>query len=123
MQRLSIIFSVQTDHRWIGLIGITLLSIMSGTPEYRYLQERFSSGVRLSELNSIAQVVAMLASVPPPSREVRRSGPQLIQWYQTHWCSLEPFLRVIQLRDERYIPIDGLRQHTESHLLNLLSNK
>jgi hypothetical protein len=87
------------------------------SPEYHFLQSKFSSGVRFTELKSIAQVAAALAGVEPPNREMRRHFHLLMQWYRTHMDEIAPFLLLIQLRDARNLPIDGTRELVERHLI------
>jgi hypothetical protein len=86
------------------------------------LQLKFSTGVRFTELKSIARVLAMLAQLPPPSRATNRRWSKLMKWYGKHWDELVPFLPSVQLRDENEVPIDGRREFTEKKLLPNIPN-
>jgi hypothetical protein len=78
--------------------------------EVRFLQVRFSSGLRKNELVSIAVMVSMFAEIRPPSREVKRSVPALIGWFRSEWGRVAPWLAVMQLRDGDDQPIDSSRE-------------
>ncbi|OHT01664.1 hypothetical protein TRFO_31447 [Tritrichomonas foetus] len=61
----------------------------------------YSSGVRLHELRSIAEILCQIVTtMKPPNREMKRSFPQLIGWYRSNWTTVSPLLPLIQLRDE-----------------------
>jgi hypothetical protein len=91
--------------------------------ELRLLQVQFSTGVRISELRSIASILAFLAGIPPPTRAMNRQHAQLIQWYRAHWRKIAAFLPLVQLRDEQNVPIDGRRELVERKLIYLVSGE
>lgn len=85
--------------------------------EYKTLIQRYSSGVRLPELCSLAKILStILSGVVEPSREEKRSFPLLIEWYHTYWDVISPMLPYIQLRDENNQVIDGRREIIEKCL-------
>lgn len=85
--------------------------------EYKTLIQRYSSGVRLPELCSLAKILSsILFGIIEPSREERRSFPLLIEWYHNYWSLIEPVLPYIQFRDENNQVIDGRRELIEKCL-------
>jgi hypothetical protein len=78
--------------------------------EFRILQVKFSSGVTLRELRSIASVLCQMAGIKPPSREENRHFPDLIKWFRQSWPVIAPWLPLISLRDERNRVVDGRRE-------------
>lgn len=94
-------------------------SSYENTIEYATLIQRFSSGVRLHELNSIATILSsILSGVKEPSRDEKRSFPLLIEWFHNNWELISPVLPCIQLRDENNQIIDGRREIFEKSLQN-----
>jgi hypothetical protein len=91
--------------------------------EFQALRLKFSTGVRLTELKSIAMVLSMLAHVKPPTREMNRSHSLLMQWYHDCWTEILPFLSVVQLRDSYDVPIDGQREIVDRRMKRLLSGE
>jgi hypothetical protein len=81
--------------------------------ELRFLQARFSSGVTIRELLSIAHVCAVCAGVAPPGREAKRSLRALVKWFAESWTRISPWLAVVELRDEHGGVIDGTREFME----------
>lgn len=85
--------------------------------EYRTLLQKFSSGVRLPELCSVAKILCtILSGLIEPSRDQKRSFPLLIEWYHNYWDLISPVLPLIQLRDEKDQVIDGRRELIEKYL-------
>jgi hypothetical protein len=64
----------------------------------------------MRELQSVAQVLAVLSQVLPPSREARRHFPALVKWFVTYWNKISPWLPYVQLRDAWGEVIDGYRE-------------
>jgi hypothetical protein len=64
----------------------------------------------LRELRSIAAVVCSLTAIKPPSRDMKRKLPLIVQWFRDSWSEIVPWLPFIQLRDETGCPIDGCRE-------------
>jgi hypothetical protein len=89
--------------------------------EFRILQLRFSSGVTVHELSSVAGVLTRLVDVKAPSREENRNFSDLMKWYQRWWPRISPWLHLVNLRDERGHVVDYRREQFDrrcSHLLN-----
>jgi hypothetical protein len=78
--------------------------------EFRFLQAKFSSGVTIRELQSVAEICAGCAGILPPGREAKRSFRVLLQWFRDYWVRISPWLCVIELRDEKGLVIDGQRE-------------
>jgi hypothetical protein len=91
--------------------------------QFRSLQRQFSTGVRVTELRSIAVVLALIAKIRPPTRAMSRQHSLLLQWYRAHWCEIAPFLPLIQLRDNQNLPIDGNRELVERRLIRVVSGE
>jgi hypothetical protein len=94
-----------------------------GSGEFQALQLRFSTGVRFTELKSIAVILSMLAQVKPPTREMNRSHVLLMQWYRDSWTDILPFFSAIQLCDHYGVPIDGQREIVDRRLMHALSGE
>jgi hypothetical protein len=75
---------------------------------------KFSSGVTLKELISIAEIAAALAKIGGPSREAKRNFRLMVCWFKTHWSRLTPWLNLIHLRDRDMNIIDSGREVTET---------
>jgi hypothetical protein len=86
---------------------------LTGFAEYQALATRFSSGVTIHELASVAEVLSCLAGVAAPCRSEKRNFRQLICWFRAHWASVTPYLCAIQLRDSEGTVIDAGRESTE----------
>jgi hypothetical protein len=84
--------------------------------EFRFLQMKFSTGVTLRELSSIAMIVSSFAAVQPPSRDAKRRFPSLLQWFRDSWSAIAPFLPFVQLLDEKGLAIDGRRELVEKNV-------
>lgn len=69
---------------------------------YKLLLKKFSSGVTLPELFSIATVISsnILSGINKPGRNEQRSLPLLIKWYEKNWDLVYPILPFVQLRDK-----------------------
>jgi hypothetical protein len=78
--------------------------------EFHALRARYTTGVRLHELASVAVIAARLACVPQPKRDTRRHFVLLITWFRENWARVAPWLLCIGLRDEGDRPIDGRRE-------------
>jgi hypothetical protein len=87
---------------------------ITGYAEYHWLAVRFSSGVTLKELVSIAEIAATLAKVQSPSRNDKRNFKLMVCWFKSHWDQLTPWLHLIQLHDEEMNVIDGNREVKET---------
>jgi hypothetical protein len=86
---------------------------LSACVEFRILQAKFSSGVTIHELQSVAEVLAGCTGLLPPGREAKRSFPVLVKWFVSSWARISPWLAVIELRDECGQVIDGQRESLE----------
>jgi hypothetical protein len=81
------------------------------------LQLQFSAGIRLSELRSIAIILATFAQLRLPDRETCRRWEGIMNWYKTHWTELMPLFPLTELRDQNEIPINAKREFIEKKLL------
>jgi hypothetical protein len=45
-----------------------------------------------------------------PQRDVRRSFPRLIEWFEENWAAITPILPLLALRDASDQVIDGRRE-------------
>jgi hypothetical protein len=86
-------------------------------PELRFLQLKFSTGLRLCELRSVASVTAALAGLPQPSRTTRRSYALLVAWFKANWAAAMAVLPLLQLRDSDHRVIDGRREMCERGII------
>jgi hypothetical protein len=86
----------------------------TGYAEYHWLAVKFSSGVTLKELVSIAEIASTLADVNGPSRGDKRNFRLIVCWFKRNWTQLIPCLNLIQLRDEKMNIIDGTREIMET---------
>jgi hypothetical protein len=77
------------------------------------LRSQFSTGVTLTELDSIAKVISGFAGIPRPTRLQRRNFCEMIVWYRTWWQSVTPWLTLVQLRDKHNVIIDARREAFE----------
>jgi hypothetical protein len=89
--------------------------------EFQALQLKFSTGVRLTELKSIAVILARLACIKPPTRGMNRSHVLLMEWYRDSWAEILPFFSAIQLCDQYGVPLDGHREIVDRRLRQVLS--
>jgi hypothetical protein len=81
------------------------------------LQLRFSSGVSLAELRSVAVVVAEMGGISPPPRDSKRSFQLLIEWFVANWACVGPWLAFIELRDAANRPIDRMREMVDRGMI------
>jgi hypothetical protein len=88
--------------------------------ELRTLQAKFSSGVCLTELGSIAIVIASIVGIKPPTRKVRRYYQKLIKWYHENWELVSVWLPFIELRDGGGMLIDHRREVFDHTLKRIL---
>ena len=78
---------------------------------WQQLQLHFSSGVRFSELKSIASILIMnFPYLPPLSRSAVRSAPILIKWYNDNWKLIAPILPYIKMIDSDFNVIDQVAE-------------
>lgn len=87
---------------------------VTGFAEYRWLAVKFSSGVTLKELSSVAEIASVLAQVDGPSREAKRNFRLLVCWFKKNWNRLVPWMACIHLRDRELRVIDGTRELMET---------
>jgi hypothetical protein len=80
------------------------------------LQVRFSTGVSLCELRSVALVLCTLANLPSPSRECKRRFELMVQWFVSNWMAIVPWISLVQLRDSEGRPIDRIRELVDRHI-------
>jgi hypothetical protein len=85
-------------------------------PEVQILQAKFSSGVRLRELRSIALVIVAIANLEPPGRDAKRQLGLMLDWFRQNWAVVACWLPFVNLRDERGRTIDGQREFMEATL-------
>lgn len=86
--------------------------IFSG-PHFNALSVKFSSGVTLRELKSIATVIGGLVRVNAPSRSQKRSLSGIVKWFADNWDIVGSVLPFIHLMDENGKVIDGFREYSE----------
>jgi hypothetical protein len=86
--------------------------------EFRFLQAKFSSGVTIRELQSVAEICAFCAGILPPGREQKRSFEALVKWFIAAWSQIHPWLNLIDLRDEDGLVINGTREFMEKRAPN-----
>jgi hypothetical protein len=86
---------------------------LTGYAEYHCLAVKFSSGVTLKELSSIAELVASFAAIPSPSRSAKRNFRLMMYWFKMNWLAVEPWLALVQLRDQDMQVIDSSRELKE----------
>jgi hypothetical protein len=84
----------------------------------RLLQAKFSRGVSLKELRSIAAVIAMQAWISP-SRDAKRSYGLMVGWFISQWAEVAPWLPFVALRDTAGRAIDGRREAIERGLVRI----
>lgn len=77
---------------------------------WKKIQNLFSTGIRHTELISIAQVLMHISDVPKISRSCHRSFPVLIKWFDDNWDKIESYIYNISLLDENKNKIDFSRE-------------
>jgi hypothetical protein len=77
------------------------------------LQARFSSGIRLFELRSIAIVVAHLSGVAL-ERTSKRTLSCLVKWFADHWPAVAPFIALVNLVDAQGVAVTYARELAET---------
>jgi hypothetical protein len=85
-------------------------------PTLRALHARFSTGLRLPELRSIAAIICHLVGIARPSRDMHRSYPLMVKWFAENWAEVSPCLNVVQLMDAEERAIDGSREMAEMRI-------
>jgi hypothetical protein len=91
--------------------------------EFRALQARFSSGLRLGELRSLAVILSSLAGIMPPGRGTQRQYILLVRYIRKHWARIAPVLPLVQLKDENDMLIDGRREMVERSMKKWISGE
>jgi hypothetical protein len=87
-------------------------------PEIQFLYSKFSSGVTLRELRSIAVLISSMANLKPPSRDEKRNQSKLLQWFIDYWGFVCPWLSLISLRDSDDRIIDSSRELKEKKIFS-----
>jgi hypothetical protein len=82
----------------------------------RVLHAKFSTGVRLPELRSVAGIICHLGGIPRPSRDTHRSYPLMVKWFAENWSDVVPWLKVVNLVDAEEKPIDGNREMADMRI-------
>jgi hypothetical protein len=100
--------------RWVIFVAFSESQRVASRPEFQFMCAKFSTGVTLKELRSIAAVVAHLSGVKGPSRNVNRNRLLLLQWFMDYWRVLSPWLALTHLRDSDGRVIDGSREFFEA---------
>ena len=77
---------------------------------WKKIQQLFSTGVRHTELISVAQILIQISGAPEVSRSCHRSFPVLIKWFDDNWDKIEPFIHHISLLDENMNTINITRE-------------
>jgi hypothetical protein len=90
-----------------------------GRQEVQVLQAKFSSGVRLRDLRSIALVICTLAKIEPPGRDAKRQLGLMLAWFRGNWEVVSSWLPFVHLCDDGGRPIDGQREFVEISLKRL----
>jgi hypothetical protein len=81
--------------------------------EFHVLMRKFSSGITLRELSTVAELISAFADIQPPSRDAKRRFRLMIAWFRSKWAAVAPWLPFIHLRDEDNRVIDGVRELAE----------
>jgi hypothetical protein len=92
--------------------SLALIGVLE-SDEYRVLQGKFSSGINVHELQSVAILIAHLTGIAAPSRAEKRNGAALVRWYMQHWAHVIPLLPMIELRDQGGEVISARRELSE----------
>ena len=71
---------------------------------------QFSSGIRHTELLSIAQIVEKITQVPKFGRNEKRSFACLVKWFDDNWNNISKVIGRISLLDDNNIEICGRRE-------------
>jgi hypothetical protein len=59
----------------------------------------------------------MLSGIQKPQRDVRRSFPRLMEWFEENWARIAPVLSLVALRDANDRVIDGRRELADRYSL------
>jgi hypothetical protein len=94
----------------VGTVAKVAALDLCESEEFRILQGKFSSGVTVHELQSIAVILAHFAGIQAPSRREKRNCGYLVEWYRRYWQEILPWLPIIELRDRSGRVIDGRRE-------------
>jgi hypothetical protein len=84
--------------------------LFSTSPAWAAVRLLFGAGVNVRELASVAEIVCMLSGLDRPLRDVRRSFPGLIQWFDEHWAVVGSIMPMLQLRDSDGCVINSRRE-------------
>jgi hypothetical protein len=76
----------------------------------RVLHAKFTSGVRLPELRSVAFVLSHFAMVSSPDRTEQRTYPRMVNWFKQNWSAVLPWLHLVNLVDAQDTIVDGRRE-------------
>jgi hypothetical protein len=60
--------------------------------EFKFLRAKFSSGLCLRELRSLAILISHFTGILEPNRDIKRSYVLLIKWFKEHWDLILPWL-------------------------------
>jgi hypothetical protein len=82
----------------------------------RLLHRKFSSGITLKELSSVAHVLVSVTRIDPPRRAAKWKYNEMIAWFSANWAVIEPWMPLIALRDRYGRMIDGEREMIERHI-------
>ena len=75
----------------------------SKTVQWQVLQQRFTTGLTIKELTSIAVIIREVCPELPlkkMKRETKRNLTLLVQWFIENWNSISPILPYITLYDD-----------------------
>jgi hypothetical protein len=84
--------------------------LFGASPAWAAVRLLFGSGVNVKELASVAEIACKLSGLGRPLRDVRRSFPGLIHWFDDHWAVVRPILSMIQLHDSDNRVINSRRE-------------
>jgi hypothetical protein len=76
--------------------------------EFRLLQVKFSSGVTLKELRSLAAIIVSFRPVAPPGGNAERHFPDMVKWFVDNWAQVSPWMPFIALLTRFWAPLQPL---------------
>ena len=81
------------------------------SPEWKYIQVHFSSGITQTELLSIVEVITANFDIPPPThQQKRRFNLLILQWFHDNWAKISQVLPYITLYDDNFNQISAIRE-------------
>ena len=83
-------------------------------PEWHIIQQKFSTGVTLPELRSIAYLLQQTLNLKKIPRDSKRSFESLMLWFIREWKVVGPALEHIQLYDEDFNQISFQQEQCRS---------